>query len=104
MIIIYCVFRDFEEAQTIGEVLIQKKLAACINLWTIDSCYRWKGKIEKARECAAFIKTGRAKFGKVKEVIRQHHSYEIPCIIELPIGRGRVEGTYLQWVKTSVRE
>ena len=101
MIFVYCVFRNKAEGQRIGKLLIEQKLAACINLWEIDSCYAWKGAVEQAKECAAFIKTKRAYFQKVQKIIQANHSYETPCIIE--IRAGQMSEGYKRWFKESLQ-
>ncbi len=87
MIFVYSVFSSKKEAVKITEALIKAKLAACVNLWSIDSIYRWQGKIEKAKECAAMIKTSKKNFKAMERFILQNHSYKVPCIIEIPSGR-----------------
>ena len=101
MILIYCVFKNKAEGQKIAKLLIEQKLAACINLWEIDSCYRWKGAVEQSKECAAFIKTKRAYFQKARLVILKQHSYETTCIIE--IAMGRVSEGYSSWLNESLK-
>ena len=86
----------------IGERLVKKKLAACVNIFPIESIYHWQGKIVKDKEFAAIIKTRRENFKKIEKFILENHSYDTPCILEIPIGR--VTKKYLNWLnKTTLK-
>jgi periplasmic divalent cation tolerance protein len=90
------------QARKIGRVLVEQKLAACINLLptAIESVYRWKGKVDSAREFLLIVKTTRKRFKAVQSEIRRLHSYEVPEIIALPIASGARD--YLAWISDSV--
>jgi periplasmic divalent cation tolerance protein len=96
MIFIYSTFPNKKEAKKIGERLVQKKLAACVNIFPIESIYSWKGKIVKDKEFGAIIKTKKGNFKKVEKFILENHSYDTPCILEIPIGRATKR--YLNWL------
>ncbi|MBI3313545.1 MAG: divalent-cation tolerance protein CutA [Candidatus Omnitrophica bacterium] len=88
---------NLKEARSLASVLLEKKLAACVNISPgVESHYRWKGKKEKSREVMLFIKTREALFGKLEKTLRENHSYEVPEIIALPIQRGSKK--YLNWL------
>lgn len=90
-----------EEAEKIAHALVERRLAACVNLvGPIHSVYRWQGKVETAAEHLLLIKTTAARFDSVAKAIRELHSYELPECIELPIEAGSVE--YLRWIEESV--
>lgn len=97
MILIYSIFPNKEEAKKIGKNLVKKKLAGCVNIFPVDSIYFWEGKIVGDKEVAMIIKTKRGNFKKIERFILKNHSYDIPCIIEIPIGR--VTSKYLKWLK-----
>jgi len=96
MIFVYSTFSNRKEAKEIGERLVKKKLAACVNIFPIDSIYFWQGKIVKDKEFAAIIKTRKENFKKIEKFIFENHSYETPCILEIPIGR--VTKKFLKWL------
>lgn len=110
MIFIYSTFPTKKEAKEIGEKLIQKKLAACVNIFPIDSIYYWPSsakasegkqkKIVKDKEFAVIIKTRKKNFKKVEKFILENHSYNTPCILEIPIGR--VTKQYLNWLNKAI--
>lgn len=90
-----------EEARKIAHHLIERRLAACVNLIPhVTSIYRWRGKVEEAREWLLVVKTTAAAFDQVREAIVELHSYELPECICLAIDDGSTN--YLQWIAESV--
>jgi periplasmic divalent cation tolerance protein len=91
------------EARRIARALVDARLAACVNVAQapVESVFRWKGKIETAREFLLMIKTSRKRFAALEAEVRRLHSYDIPEIIALPIERG--SRPYLAWIGDSVR-
>ncbi len=99
--LIYITASSKKEAGKIGEVLIKERLAGCVNIFPIKSIYRWKGKIMKAAEAGLFVKTKAKLVGKVIKRVKKLHSYEIPCIISLPIEKGSLE--FLKWIEKEAK-
>jgi periplasmic divalent cation tolerance protein len=92
---------DREEAQKIASALVERRVAACVNVvGPIDSVYRWQGKVERAQEYLLVIKTTAAAADRVKEVNRELHSYEMPECLALPVDGGSQE--YLAWIGENV--
>ena len=90
-----------EEARRIARHLIERRLAACVNIVPqVASIYRWRDKVEEAREWLLIVKTTAAAFGQVREAITELHSYEVPECICLTIEDG--SPAYLQWIAESV--
>jgi periplasmic divalent cation tolerance protein len=91
-----------EEAGRIASALMEKRLAACVNILPgVESVYRWKGKVETAQEFLLIIKTSRARFAELEALIGKVHSYEVPEVIALPIVAGG-EG-YLAWMDRELK-
>jgi len=89
------------EARRIASALVRKKLAACGNIIAgVESLFRWKSKIEKAREVLVLLKTKTSLFGDVVSEIERLHSYEVPEIIAVPIAAGNEK--YLKWIHSTV--
>ena len=92
-----------EEARKIARHLVEGRTAACVNVLPhITSIYRWKEKVEEAREWLLVIKTTAAAFDKVRQTISELHSYEVPECICLTIEDGLPN--YLQWIAESIAE
>jgi periplasmic divalent cation tolerance protein len=88
---------DREIAFKIAHALIERKLAACINILAdCTSVYRWRGKLETAIEVPLIIKTRSAIYDDVEAAIRSLHPYELPEIVAVPVERGLSD--YLEWV------
>lgn len=85
------------EARRIGKTVVEKKLAACANILAgVESIYRWKGKIERAREVLIVIKTTAKQLEDLEREVKRLHSYDLPEFIVLPIVAGSNE--YLSWI------
>lgn len=99
---VYVTAPDRAEARRIARAMVQERLAACANiLGTIDSVYRWQGKIEEGKEVALVLKTTYPRFPALCKRIVDLHSYECPCIEALPATAGHAP--FLAWVQKESR-
>ena len=90
-------FPDRETAQRISNQLVSEKYAACANILpSIESIYRWKGKIESGNETLVFFKLSEDRQSAFQKKLRSLHPYEVPEIISIPISNGLP--AYLRWV------
>jgi periplasmic divalent cation tolerance protein len=90
------------EARRIGRSAVEKKLAACANIVTgVESIYRWKGKVERAREVLVVMKTNAGRLRELEREVKRMHSYEVPEFVVLPIVAGSHE--YLKWIAENAR-
>lgn len=101
-IVVLVTCKSQREAEKIARAVIDKRLAACVNIVksSAKSIYSWKGKVEAATEVLLLIKTTRRRFRALETEIRHLHSYDTPEIIALPIVAG--SNAYLKWVSDSV--
>lgn len=84
-------------AETMAEVLVNKQLAACVNILApCTSIYHWQGKLHQDQEVPVIIKTREELVKQVEQAILEHHPYELPEIISVPIGQGY--SPYLEWL------
>jgi len=92
-----------KEARKIARALVEQRIAACANLVTapVQSIYRWKGKVESAKEFLLIIKTTQSRFAKLTAAVKRLNTYAVPEIIALPIARGAT--AYLAWISDSVK-
>jgi len=89
-----------EIASLIADSLVNKKLAACVNIMQgVESVYQWQGKIEHAAEILLLIKSQQSLFLPLKQAIQELHDYELPEIIAVPIDAG--EKNYLNWIQSA---
>ncbi|MFN3152796.1 divalent-cation tolerance protein CutA [Bremerella sp.] len=89
------------DAEKLAEIIIANSQGACVQIiGPMTSVYRWQGAIQKDEEFLLSIKTTSQVFPSLAELIRQHHSYDVPEIIAIPIVDGSSE--YLEWVAQSV--
>ena len=98
---VYVVFANADEAERIGLIAIEERLAACINILPpIRSIYRWQGAIETTEEVAAIFKTTEAVADALITRVATLHSYDVPCITSWPVQKVLVD--YAAWVEGSV--
>jgi periplasmic divalent cation tolerance protein len=92
---------SMEESKKIARELVERRLAACVNIISqVESVYRWQGKVEEAQECLLVIKTRKAAFDRLRDLLQQMHSYEIPECITLEVVEGSLP--YLNWIEDCV--
>jgi periplasmic divalent cation tolerance protein len=101
-VLVFVTCKSSAEARRIGRAMVASRLAACANVLPgkIESIYRWKGKIERARETLLLLKTTRPRWAALCEAIRRMHSYEVPEIVAVPIVAGF--DAYLRWLAEGV--
>ncbi|MCX7778758.1 MAG: divalent-cation tolerance protein CutA [Patescibacteria group bacterium] len=101
MILVYATFPNKKSVEQVIKKILRKKLAVCINYWSIDSKYLWMQKIEKAKEWAIMIKTLKKNYRKIEELIKKNHPYQIPAIFSWSLEK--VERNYLKWLKKTIK-
>jgi len=93
---------DRASAGQLGALLIERRLAACVNLLApCSSIYRWRGEIQRDEEHTLLIKTVQDRYAEVEALIRANHPYELPEIIAVTIVQGLP--AYLQWIASETR-
>lgn len=86
-----------EEARKIAHALVERRLAACVNIVPhVESIYRWQGKVETAEESLLLIKTQAELFDRVSNAVKELHSYDLPECLMLEVAAGSPE--YLDWI------
>ena len=101
--LVLCSFPDIDSARQIGTLLVERQLAACVNLLpSAESIYHWQGKVESAPEVLALFKTTEALWPEFEQALAQAHPYEVPEIIA--IRPDAVAGPYRAWLLESLRQ
>lgn len=99
--LLYVTCANSDEAKTIARALVQDRLVACANiLGSMTSVYRWEGAVAEEEEVAMLLKTRRDMTVHVAERIKTMHSYDLPCVVALPIQGGNPD--FLAWLHREV--
>ncbi len=85
-----------DDALRIASALVERRLAACVQVSAIDSVYRWQGAVQHDAEQRLVIKTVASRYAAVEAALREMHPYELPQIVALAFDR--VLPAYAQWV------
>jgi periplasmic divalent cation tolerance protein len=97
-IVVFVTAASEEEAARIGRSVVEEGLAACANVVPrIRSIFRWEGKVSEEQESLIILKTRADLFEELAAAIKGAHSYQVPEIIALPIGKGSAD--YLKWIR-----
>lgn len=95
--LLYITTAGRDEALSIADMLIEKRLAACANIVEhVTSVFHWEGKARQEQEALLLAKTSEAALEAAIEAVKAAHSYDTPCITALPIGGGLP--AFLQWI------
>lgn len=95
--LLYVTCGSLAEAEEIARTVIGEKLAACANIIDgMKSIYRWEGRVEEGQEVLLLLKTQSARIEALGARVQDLHSFEIPCVVEVPLGSGNAD--YLDWI------
>ena len=101
-IVVITTVEDQKDGEALGQALVERQLAACVQvLPAMTSVYRWQEHIEYATESLLLIKTIRALYIPLEAAIKEHHRYQTPEIIALPVLAGSDD--YLTWLTSVVK-
>jgi len=101
-IVLFITTANAEEAQRIAGVLVKERKAACVNIVPrISSLFWWQDEVESAQESLLIVKSRASVLNQIVDLVKQHHSYDVPEIIALPIIGGNPD--YLDWIGKEVK-
>jgi len=96
-VFVYTTYPSVVEAEEAGRALLERALAACVNILPgMLSLYRWKGTIERGEEAVMIIKTRASLAEAVRAAVKEMHPYETPAILVIPLES--VDSGYLGWM------
>jgi periplasmic divalent cation tolerance protein len=96
-VLVYTTWPSIVEAEEAGRAIVERRLAACVNILPgMISHYWWEGKIERAEEVVMFVKTRAALAQAVGDAVKERHSYQTPAIMMLPVEN--VDPDYHAWI------
>ena len=100
-VLAYITAKDKAEADLLASQLLEKRLAACVNILSQgESHFWWEGKLEQASERVLLVKTVDSKKQAICDLVEKVHSYACPCVIFLPIEGGNP--AFLEWITQQV--
>ena len=95
--LIYMTASNDAEARTIARILVQERLAACVNILAgMRSVYRWEGEIQEESEIVLIAKSRRDRVPTLTDRVTEIHSYDCPCVVAIPIDGGNPD--FLDWI------
>jgi periplasmic divalent cation tolerance protein len=98
-VLVYTTWPSIVEAEAAGRVIVEKRLAACVNIVPGMISHYWReGKIERAEEVVMLVKTRASLAEEVGVTVRELHSYTTPAIMVLPVES--LDPAYHQWIVT----
>src|SRR3972149_9631563 len=96
-VLVYTTYPSLVEAEEAGRALVERRLAACVNILPgMISHYRWQGALERGEEVIMIIKTRAALAAAVRAAVRAMHSYSTPAVLVIPIQS--VDEAYRAWL------
>lgn len=95
--LVYMTCGDWDEAMRLARLLLSRRLCAGINVIPrAASLYWWQGKIREKEECLLIAQVGDETLEAFMSEAATAHSYEVPCIVSLPIADGH--RAFLAWM------
>lgn len=91
-----------DEARAIAAALVERRLAACVQISRIDSVFEWNGEVQDEEEYRLLVKTTEARYAAVEAAIRELHSYELPAIVG--VQASRAYAPFADWVAESTAQ
>lgn len=103
LLLVYITTATLEEAKLLANDLVQNRLAACANIVpAVHSVFHWQGRLEQKEESLLLLKTNKATFAKLSARVQSLHSYELPCIVALPLSEALPQ--FAAWVSDELRQ
>ncbi len=95
-IFVYITNPNKEIAKKIAKGLLESRLIACANIYSIDSLYWWENAIIDEPEILILGKTTEDKYREIKAYIEDNHPYSTPCVTSIPINK--INEGYKEWL------
>ena len=101
LIAVYTTLDSLDAARTMATALVEQRLVACAQISSIESIYRWDGRLQHAPEFRIMFKTARCRYADVEAAIKTLHPYELPAIFAVPVAAAAVD--YGDWVHAALQ-
>jgi periplasmic divalent cation tolerance protein len=97
-VLVYTTFPSAAAAEDVGRILVEARLAACVNIFPgMMAIFEWEGKMEAASEAAMIVKTRPELTQAVMEEVRKLHPYDTPALFAIDVGA--VSAPYMEWIR-----
>ena len=101
MVFIYTTCRDVDQAKELSRKIVKARVAACVNIWPMESMYYWEGQLVEDNEAVLMIKTSELKIAEIENFMVNHHSYATPLVASINVHRLNRE--YKEWMGTVMK-
>ena len=93
---VFTTIDSHSSAQAMAQNIVERKLAACVQISAIESFYTWNDAVQHDQEFRLVFKTTAAAYQALENAIRELHTYELPAIYALPVEK--MFEPYQAWV------
>ena len=100
-IAIFTTIDSREKAQEIANALVERKLAACVQISPLESVFSWQGAIQHEQEFRLLIKTVKSRYADIEAAIRDLHPYDLPAIYAFDMAE--LYGPFADWIADNAR-
>ena len=102
-VFVYTTYPSVVEAEQAGRAIVERRLAACVNILPgMISHYWWQGAVERGEEAVMIIKTRASLAEAVRQAVKDMHSYTTPAILVIPLES--VDQAYLSWMMAETEQ
>lgn len=101
LIAVYTTLDSLDVARTMASVLVEQRLVACAQISSIESIYRWDGRLQCEPEFRLMFKTVRRRYAEVEAAIKALHPYELPAVFAVPVVAAAAD--YGDWVHSTLQ-
>ena len=90
-----------DDARRLARAMVDRRLAACVQIGAIDSIYRWHGAVQEDAEFRLLFKTAADRVQPLLDALRELHPYELPALHAWPVAAA--DPAYAGWIVESTR-
>lgn len=101
LIAVHTTLDSLDAARTMASALVERRLVACAQISSIESIYRWDGRLQHEPEFRIVFKTARPRYAEVEAAIKALHPYELPAIFAVPVAAAAAD--YGDWVQAALQ-
>lgn len=100
MVFIYTTCENIDEAKVLSELIINKRIGACVDFWPITSCYKWEESFKCVSHFMLLVTTFEAKIEEINQIISENHTYGTPLIAGVDVRR--INHPYKKWMTEAI--